>query len=557
MNRHKKSKHQHYIPQSLSAEKCRNQNKQKDKWPLIALVIIILFTAAIRIRLLEIPLERDEGEFAYMGQLMLQGIPPYLIAYNMKLPGIYAIYALIMAVFGQTIAGIHLGLIVANSAAIVLLFFLTRYLFDYRAAIVAAICYALLSLSPQIQGTSAHATQFIVPFALAGTILLLKAIDSKKFVMFFLSGLLFGIAFMVKQHAVFFILFASVYLIIKDISIRPFNWKLIIVGNFFLAIGFALPFFVACIVLYQAGVFSRFWFWTFTYAGQYVSIVSLSMVFENLVKGFVRVIDSWALLWILAGVGLTAIFWYEKAKQHKYFILAFCTFSFFTICPGFYFRRNYFVTLLPAISLLAGIGITALAQWLYKKKFVPIIQTIPFFIVIITIMYPVIVLGDFFFELTPIEACRIIYSMNPFPESVKIAEYIKNHTTENDRIAIMGSEMQICFYAKRKSTTGYISTYGLMEPHPYASKMQLEMINEFETSKPKYAVIVNVPTSWSVYRNSDTTIIEWLKKYYDQNYKLVGLIDLTSGNSNKIYWDEEAKNHKPSSPYNLLVVERK
>ena len=41
----------------------------------------------IRIRFLAIPLERDEGEYAYAGQLMLQGIPPYRLAYNMKFPG--------------------------------------------------------------------------------------------------------------------------------------------------------------------------------------------------------------------------------------------------------------------------------------------------------------------------------------------------------------------------------------------------------------------------------------------------------------------------------------
>ena len=66
---------------------------------------------AIRIRLLGIPLERDEGEYAYSGQLMLQGIPPYKLAYNMKFPGTYAAYAAIMAIFGQTIAGIHFGLL--------------------------------------------------------------------------------------------------------------------------------------------------------------------------------------------------------------------------------------------------------------------------------------------------------------------------------------------------------------------------------------------------------------------------------------------------------------
>ena len=190
-------------------------------WPWIGVAIIIISVATIRIRLLQIPLERDEGEFAYMGQLMLQGIPPYLLAYNMKLPGIYAAYALVMAIFGQTITGIHLGLMVVNAIAIVLLFLLTRRLFDDIAAVVAAASYALLSLSPSVLGTSAHATQFIVPLALGGTILLLRALDSGKYKVLFLSGVLYGLAFLMKQHAVFFSVFAVIFFVWTLVGTRP------------------------------------------------------------------------------------------------------------------------------------------------------------------------------------------------------------------------------------------------------------------------------------------------------------------------------------------------
>ena len=103
-------------------------------WPWVALAVIIVFIAAIRIRLLQAPLERDEGEFAYMGQLILQGIPPFQMAYDVKLPGIYAIYALIMAVFGQTTQGIHIGLLIANVGSIVLVFLIARRLFSALAA---------------------------------------------------------------------------------------------------------------------------------------------------------------------------------------------------------------------------------------------------------------------------------------------------------------------------------------------------------------------------------------------------------------------------------------
>src|SRR4029077_60420 len=89
-------------------------------WIILAVVIAVV--VFIRIHLLAIPLERDEGEYAYAGQLMLEGIPPYRLAYNMKFPGVYAAYALIMWIFGQTSTGIHLGLLIVNIANIVIVF---------------------------------------------------------------------------------------------------------------------------------------------------------------------------------------------------------------------------------------------------------------------------------------------------------------------------------------------------------------------------------------------------------------------------------------------------
>src|SRR5271165_5109722 len=75
------------------------------------LLLVVLFFGMIRLRLLDFPLERDEGEYAYGGQLILQGIAPYQLCYSMKLPGTAAAYALFMAFFGQTPAGVHLGLL--------------------------------------------------------------------------------------------------------------------------------------------------------------------------------------------------------------------------------------------------------------------------------------------------------------------------------------------------------------------------------------------------------------------------------------------------------------
>src|SRR5438067_7520870 len=118
-------------------------------WGILAIIVFGL-VIAIRIRLLGIPLERDEGEYAYAGQLMSQGTAPYKLAYNMKFPGTYAAYALIMAIFGQTIVDIHLGLLLINAATILLIFLLGRRLIDSIAGLAAAMAYAVLSVSPSV-----------------------------------------------------------------------------------------------------------------------------------------------------------------------------------------------------------------------------------------------------------------------------------------------------------------------------------------------------------------------------------------------------------------------
>ena len=94
----------------LSNEATARPNWLPRFWPWLVVVAILLMVGIIRVRLLEMPLERDEGEYAYAGQLILQGIPPYELVYNMKLPGTYFAYAIGMAIFGQTISGIHLDL---------------------------------------------------------------------------------------------------------------------------------------------------------------------------------------------------------------------------------------------------------------------------------------------------------------------------------------------------------------------------------------------------------------------------------------------------------------
>jgi len=127
----------------------------------LGLVLILTFNFAIRWRLREMPLERDEGEYAYAGQLLLQGIPPYQLAYNMKFPGAYFGYAMLMEIFGESARGIHLGIALVTSLTAVFVFLIGCRLLNRAGALIATASFVLLSLSPAMLGFAGHATHFV------------------------------------------------------------------------------------------------------------------------------------------------------------------------------------------------------------------------------------------------------------------------------------------------------------------------------------------------------------------------------------------------------------
>src|SRR5207237_4154464 len=235
-------------------------------WWVLAVAVLGLIVT-IRIRLLGIPLERDEGEYAYAGQLLLQGIPPYTLAYSMKFPGTYVAYSLIMSIFGQTIFGIRLGLLLVNAATIALIFFLGRRLINSTAGIAAAMSYAVLSVSPSVLGLFAHATNFVMLPVLGGTLLILKLSESEQHAIgrIFASGSLFGIGVLMKQPALLFIPVGVLYLLWNDIH-RRFALKEIVLRNLIFGIAAIVPFGITCLILWHAGVLDKFWFWTIRYA---------------------------------------------------------------------------------------------------------------------------------------------------------------------------------------------------------------------------------------------------------------------------------------------------
>jgi Dolichyl-phosphate-mannose-protein mannosyltransferase len=521
-------------------------------WALAAIVFALVI--AIRIRLSGIPLERDEGEYAYAGQLILQGIPPYKLAYNMKFPGTYAAYALIMSIFGQTIVGIHIGLLLINAASMIVIFFIGRRLFGLPAGVVAAATYGVISLSPSVLGLAAHASQFAMLPVLAATLLLvLHRSDQHGFGRVFASGVLFGTGVLMKQPAAPFIVFGAASILCSDIC-RGAAFKTIALRMSSFCAGAITPFGLTCLMLRQAGVFEKFWFWTVKYAAEYgtrIPVRAAPSIFAVMGGSVIR--SGWA-VWTLAGLGVVGGLWNKRSRGGAVFLLSLFAVSLIALSAGFYFREHYFIFILPAVSLLSGLAISTLSDFIASRS--RLVRFTPVLVFCLALSQSILAERKFYFKVSAPEACGIAYGSNPFQESIRIAEYLRDHSSPSDTIAILGSEPQIYFYSRRHSATGYIYTYALMEAQSYARQMQEEMISEIELARPRYLISVTMGASWSRHSDSEELIFTWANEYLNRYYKVVGLVNTLSADRIDYYF-EQVPTSVPELGSYILIYERR
>ena len=254
------------------------------------------------------------------------------------------------------------------------------------------------------------------------------------------------------------------------------------------------------------------------------------------------------LLWITLLVAAVAALVMIRVGRAQLFLALFLVTSFATCCPGFYFRRHYFIPLLAALALSLG----QVAQWTFRRyRHNRLVLAFGVFLFLAATLQSIYQQRVLFFELSPELACRAIYGANPFPEAIQIGRYIREHTPETRTVAVIGSEPEIYFYARRRSCTGYIYTYPLMAAQPYASTMQKEMISEIEQAKPDVVVLVNVATSWLNTPASDATILKWASSYTKRMTPQF-LVDMESAERTQ-YYEAAAASRRPLAENHIVA----
>ncbi len=466
----------------------------KNKTPVIYWVVSGVITGLfvyIRLRLLSLPLESDEGEYAYAGQLILKGIPPYKEIYSMKFPGVYYFYSFFLILFGDSSNAIRIGSLIVNLCSAFFILKIGELLHNRITGIFAAIGFIALSAAPRFHGLMANTEHFVNLFVIAAAFCFLLWLKKRKTILLFLSGVLSGFACIMKQHGAYFLLVIIVALIIEQITNRQLIFKSI-KKHLLVLSGFTLIILSLFFLVWVNGTYQKFIFFTIEYGRSYISYKTFGEEFFNFFFFLAGRIVNNHIMWLLIICGVFSSF---KTMGRNISLLIHCWFmiSIAAIFPGYYFRPHYYLLMIPVAAIYFGIFFNSLFEWSnqsknLKRHIAPILFSA-------CLLYYLIGERQVFFSLNPNDAAANMYFGNHiFSEAVTIGNYINKHSKPTDKILVVGSEPEIYFYAQRKSSTGYIYDFPLVENHPLKDSMVNEFRNEILQHFPTF--VINTKSHW-------------------------------------------------------------
>jgi 4-amino-4-deoxy-L-arabinose transferase-like glycosyltransferase len=400
------------------------------------------------------PLMRDEGFYAAVGQLILDGDLPYRDAFDNKPPLVFGWYALSFLIFGQHVWAPRLVAAILVSVTTFLVYVQGRLIFSGREALLAALAFAL-SIGLARFGTNANTEYFMLLPLVAGLVTFTLGHQTGRLPWFLLSGVLNGIAIMTKEVSVFnlgFLILWTLYPAWRrgDVGGHQLASVTLLLGGCSLAVAMTIaPFLVV-------GAFADVWDAAVVYTLHYVGdrsaaerVIDLALggqfpfVFAGpwmalSLFGIVYVIrggeDRWG--WLLAGwlvAGVISIIFVGRIYAH------------------------YYVHLLPALSLMVPLGV----RFLRNRWQVAPARAGAFVLLVGVLAAGAIAMNGQVYLHDSVEERHLSkFPHDPMTfweiESPALARYVADNTSPDDRIFNLGFQSELYFYADRRSPTRYL-----------------------------------------------------------------------------------------------------
>jgi 4-amino-4-deoxy-L-arabinose transferase-like glycosyltransferase len=442
---------------------------------LLLFFIFFIIVAIFRWPSVDELLDNDSGAKAYHARLILQGEPLYTTHHpGHHLPGTYYTYALAFLLFGDNPQAPKLLLIPWVTLNAFLIYQLGRQLKNDTTGLLAAFFFIMVTSHPWIKGTTGQTELFANLPRTASIWLSLTLLQKKsRNWLFIFPGMLCGWALLYKTIYVSstLVIGLSIFLDSWEIIERKLDFKKFLSRGVWAALGFFLV--IGSVVSYYAitGILPRF-MEVFTLGGEYVGSFNtfLSWLFILYSPLVVILSTNYALL-ILSFAGLVTILrsaFKYASKEKITWVYGLSVSAWFTLSiieagiPRSTFE-HYALLVIPPLAILAAFEIMVIQENFLKRRNTPgrgwhFNWAIIWLIAIIEINA---FLGfQYYTQFTRYKLGLATYTefLSSVPRrgklyvnAVQLSDYIKTHTSSEDRIFLWSDNVMVYYYADRRS----------------------------------------------------------------------------------------------------------
>ncbi len=451
----------------------------------------------------------DEAQFAGFANVLLDGGKPYIASLDTKPLGAYWFYAAVFSIFGRSnMIAVHVVTALWVGLTALFCYRIGRRLYSQRAGFWAALFYAVFTTAyvPKFIGTSILILMMLPLAASIDEMLAWEETGKRRHI--WLSGLLWGGACLFKYQAGINLVVAGFYLLLfRPLYLDRSLWRMRL-GAFmaFLAGGAAVGVLFA-LYLHAIGAWDAFYFWSIKGSAAYVEAAAGHTQFwRGLAVRGGSVVVSALLLWGLATARslyiLSDLFRssrHRRARCMEYLIFIWLAFSVIPVCTGGKFYGHYFLQLYPALCVLAAgeaarlLGIPSHGALARRRRWA-------MGLILAGLLVPAV--GFFGARLMVDRIYSATGEENP-KDYIPIADYIRSHTTPDDRIFVWGFATPVYIYADRRPASRFLwcdwltgrisgtpsSRDAFFDTTPYITKGSWEMfLEDMETYRPLYFV---------------------------------------------------------------------
>ena len=444
-------------------------DEHKENFPWGLLILSVVAAALLRLSSLNLPLDRDEGEYASLAFAWLHGGGvPYRDFLEQKPPLAIFIYALPQLLGFLSVQAIRVTALIWQSLSVGALFVLGwRLKFDAKMALMAALLYAVLSSGVRTQGPSANAELFVsLPMVTA----LILSVD-KRWLWF---GILVGMASLAKQSAL-----PAALVIPLALESGPWRER----GKALARAlgGAALPWFF-CLLLFALG----------SAAGDFFNCVfsyNLSYASQGWAESFGRLygVGRWilgeqGLLWL----ALPYAAWraWKDGKGAFSLSLAWMLAALLGVSLSGRYYPHYFQIALAPLALLAALSFFSLeARWQ---------KVLGWALLGLFGLQFLVCNGPFLSATDPSQRTLRLYNVESFAIAPSAADWINAQTPEAGRLWIWGSEAEIYFLSRRLPATRFLFNYPFTGEAPAWPEQRQQMEDALSDTRTQ-AVFLSEP----------------------------------------------------------------